>query len=67
MATVTFKLRNERRKFKLRSKAEDLLTAGHDVTSAAALMVAEGLCSESIAKDVVQYVAVYGWTRFSKK
>ena len=67
MAIVTFKLKDERRKFKLRSRAEDLLTAGHDVTAAAAAMVAEGLCERHIALEVCQWVKVYEWSRFSKK
>jgi hypothetical protein len=67
MAVVTFIIQNEKRKFKLRSRAEDLLKAGYDVTAAAAVMVAEGLCEPHIAKDVVEWVKVYEWSRFSKK
>jgi len=61
------KVRGAKKQFRLRSRAEDLLTAGHDVTAAAAAMVAEGLCEKHIAKDVVEWVKTYNWTRFSKK
>jgi len=60
------KVRGAKKQFRLRSRAEDLLTAGHDEASAAALMVAERMCSEAIARNVCQWVKVYGWTRFKK-
>jgi hypothetical protein len=67
MATVTFRIENKRLLYRLRSRAEDLLAAGHDEASAAAIMVAEKMCSESTARMIVGWVKVYGWTRFSKK
>jgi hypothetical protein len=66
MAVVTFRIENKRLLHRLRSRAEDLLKAGHDEASAAAIMVAEKMCNEPTARMIVGWVKVYGWTRFRK-
>ena len=61
------KVRGHKQQFKLRARAEDLLTAGHTINDAAAVMVTEKLCTLPVARTVCEWVKVYGWTRFSKK
>jgi hypothetical protein len=50
-----------KRRFLLQKRARELLDEGNDEATAAAIMVAEELCTEPIARGVVQWVIVYQW------
>lgn len=49
------------RRLLLQTRAAQLLREGNDEGTAESMMVAEELCSEAIAKKVVEWVRVYGW------
>jgi len=58
---------NARLKFNVRCEAERLLKAGMSVEDAAKAIASEGRCDYLRAKAQVEYVKVYGWSKFSKK
>lgn len=45
----------------LQKRARQLLDAGNDEAAASAIMVAEGLCSQPIARGILQWVIAYNW------
>jgi hypothetical protein len=45
----------------LQTRARQLLDAGNDEAAASAIMVAEGLCGEMVARKVVGWVKAYDW------
>lgn len=63
---ITFKMPTKL-KFNVRCEAERLLAAGMNVEEAARAIADEGRCDYLRAKAQVEYVKVYGWSKFSKK
>lgn len=63
---ITFKMPTKL-KFNVRCEAERLLKAGVSVEDAARAIADEGRCGYRDALNQVQYVKVYGWSKFSKK
>ena len=63
---ITFKM-HPKLKFNVRCEAERLLAAGMNVEEAAQSIASEGRCDYLRAKAQVEYVKVYGWSKFSKK
>jgi hypothetical protein len=49
------------RRLILQTRARQLLDEGNNEGTAASIMVAEELCTEPIARGVVQWVIAYNW------
>jgi hypothetical protein len=45
----------------LQTRARQLLDEGNDEAAASAIMVTEGLCSQPIARGILQWVIAYNW------
>jgi hypothetical protein len=45
----------------LQTRARQLLDDGNDEAAASAIMVAEGLCSQPVARGILQWVIAYNW------
>ncbi len=52
---------SQRKRIILQTRARQLLDDGNNEAAASAIMVAEGLCSETIARKVVGWVKAYDW------
>lgn len=56
MAKISYSRRNI-----LQKRARQLLDEGNDENTTAAIMVAEELCTEPIARGIIQWVIAYNW------